>query len=175
MTPPNDEPAPPSGGTLAELPPQEVVVHQPELEARGAPEEGLFKQLILFQFRFVRYELRVLRSRDVRISWKLRSFLALLYVISPVDLLPELVLGPLGLFDDLGLTLAVFDSLINQMPAELFDRFWIGGRRVIDKLGAFLDGSFQLVPGVVRRGIRAALGSPGKGPPPALPGDDPTS
>jgi uncharacterized membrane protein YkvA (DUF1232 family) len=175
MTHPKDEPAPPSGGPLAEVPSREAVVHQPEIEARRASEEELFKQLLLFPFRLMRYELRVLRSRDVRFSWKLRSFLALLYVVSPIDIVPELLLGPLGLFDDLGLTLAVFDSLINQMPAELFDRFWIGGRRVIRKLGAFLDGSFQFVPGAMQRGIRNAIGSPGKGPSSALPGDDPAS
>ena len=42
-------------------------------------------------------------KKFIKENWLL--ILSLLYVLSPIDLLPEFILGPLGIVDDLGLIL----------------------------------------------------------------------
>ena len=44
--------------------------------------------------------------------------IALIYIISPIDLAPEVVLGPLGLLDDLGVLLWIVKSLYGFVQNE---------------------------------------------------------
>lgn len=49
--------------------------------------------------------LRAVRTREHRVAattWA-AGIAAVVYTVAPIDLIPELVLGPLGLTDDLGL------------------------------------------------------------------------
>lgn len=45
---------------------------------------------------------------------KLKIFILILYVLSPVDVLPEAYLGPLGLIDDGGALLALLGTLFSE-------------------------------------------------------------
>lgn len=50
------------------------------------------------------------------------SLLALLYVISPVDLIPEVLLGPFGLADDVSLAVLAVASLFNAAEQWVSDQ-----------------------------------------------------
>ena len=52
--------------------------------------------------------LRFLNDRGGSLKDKAFFVAGLIYVISPVDILPELVMGPLGLTDDLWVVLALW-------------------------------------------------------------------
>lgn len=74
--------------------------------------------------------LRMLYERAI-LTWKLMwddrvSFLpklipvaALAYVISPLDLLPELALGPLGTLDDVGIIMLALTLFIQVAPPDI--------------------------------------------------------
>lgn len=65
---------------------------------------------------------------------KARLAAALAYKISPVDLLPGLVLGPVGLVDDLAVLVWALDGIVNEVPAEVLERHWAGSPEALAAL-----------------------------------------
>jgi uncharacterized membrane protein YkvA (DUF1232 family) len=72
---------------------------------------------------------------------------AVAYLLSPVDLLPELALGPIGMIDDIGLLLLALNAFIAICPpdvvADVRQRIASGGRSaqddVVDGTAAVTD------------------------------------
>lgn len=64
---------------------------------------------------------------DERVSGraKLIPLLALLYMISPIDLIPEIAFGPLGVVDDMGVLLIALQLFINSAPKDVL-RYYRG-------------------------------------------------
>jgi len=73
---------------------------------------GLFGRIVSA----VQLLIPMVKDRQYRFPLKLKIFgiLSLLYLLSPVDILPELFLGPLGLIDDIGLLLLFLKSLMAE-------------------------------------------------------------
>src|SRR5690606_2144028 len=85
---------------------------------------------------------------DRRVGWlpKLIQVLGLAYIVSPVDLLPELlvgVLGPLIALDDIGVIMLVLNPFIQAAPPDLVREHLraLRGLRVgpYDAAGDYLD------------------------------------
>lgn len=70
-------------------------------------------------YRRVRLTWRLLWDRRVSMWPKLIPIVALAYVISPLDLLPELALGPIGAIDDVMLLMLAVDQFMRFVPGEL--------------------------------------------------------
>ncbi|SRR5690554_1760875 len=62
---------------------------------------------------------------DERVSGraKLIPLLALLYMISPIDLIPEIAFGPLGVVDDMGVLLIALQLFINSAPKDVLSGY----------------------------------------------------
>jgi len=72
----------------------------------------------------------------------------LLYIISPIDLFPEALLGPFGLFEDLLLALAVLYRLMsNPHNTEAIREHWKGDRGTI----VTIQRSFQQLKALMTR------------------------
>ena len=63
---------------------------------------------------------------DVPKNEKAKLVLAIAYFISPIDLLPEAMLGPLGFLDDLALSAYVLNGVINNIDQEIVKKYWKG-------------------------------------------------
>jgi len=68
---------------------------------------------------------RLMLDRRVSARAKLIPLFALLYMISPIDLLPEIALGPLGAIDDMGVLLVALQLFINSAPKDVL-RYYRG-------------------------------------------------
>jgi uncharacterized membrane protein YkvA (DUF1232 family) len=53
-----------------------------------------------------------------KLNEKLVIIVGLLYILSPIDILPEVILGPLGIVDDGGALLAVIYALTNVLKRQ---------------------------------------------------------
>lgn len=88
-------------------------------------------------------------DRDVPAAEKAKLAGAIAYFVSPIDLLPELFLGPVGFLDEVVLAAYVLNSLINRSSPEVVKKHWAGDEDILE---------------LTQRIIRAADGMLGSGP-----------
>ena len=96
-----------------------VVANEP-----GAPT-GLRDALLLLPDFSVMLA-RLLRDERVPRKAKWIALLGLGYVLSPIDLLPSLLLGPIGLVDDLLVVCAALSRLVNHVHPDVVRAAWPG-------------------------------------------------
>src|SRR5690606_27910695 len=84
---------------------RQIDTKDPELVAR------LWNNIVL--------SLRLMLDHRVSGRAKLIPLLALLYMISPIDFLPEIAFGPLGAVDDMGVLLLALQLFINSAPKDV--------------------------------------------------------
>jgi len=69
---------------------------------------------------------RLLRDERVPVGSKAIAFAAVAYLMSPLDLLPEVVLGPIGLLDDLLVVGGALSRMINHVHPDVVRSHWSG-------------------------------------------------
>ena len=69
---------------------------------------------------------RLLRDERVPKRAKLLALIGVGYVLSPVDLLPALILGPVGWVDDLVIVAATLSRMLNHVHPDVVRYHWSG-------------------------------------------------
>jgi uncharacterized membrane protein YkvA (DUF1232 family) len=69
---------------------------------------------------------RLLRDERVPRRYKWIAALGIGYLLSPIDLLPSLLLGPIGLVDDLLIVCAALSRLVNHVHPDVVRDAWPG-------------------------------------------------
>jgi uncharacterized membrane protein YkvA (DUF1232 family) len=88
---------------------------------------------------------RLLRDARVPRGPKLVALLGLGYVLSPIDLLPEVLLGPIGLVDDLLVVTACLSRLLNDVHPDVVRSHWSGRGDALDAIQRVAGWSRSLV------------------------------
>ena len=98
--------------------------------------------------RTLRLVWRLLQDSRISLFPKLIPFAALIYVVSPIDLIPDFVLG-LGQLDDVGIALLGIALFIEMCPRAIVDKY----RAALDaemgpppKEEDVIDGTYRVVP-----------------------------
>ncbi len=76
---------------------------------------------------------------------KAKLILAIAYFISPIDLLPEAFLGPLGYLDDLAISAYVLNGLLNNSSPELIQKHWAGEGDVLVQIKRVLAKADEMI------------------------------
>jgi uncharacterized membrane protein YkvA (DUF1232 family) len=100
------------------------------LRARVAPRRpgassGLMDLLLLLPDVAV-FLLRLVRDDRVPVGSKAIALAGVGYLLSPIDLIPDILLGPIGLADDLFVAAAALASLVNRVHPDLVRHHWPG-------------------------------------------------
>jgi uncharacterized membrane protein YkvA (DUF1232 family) len=66
---------------------------------------------------------RLMLDRRVGIGAKMIPLAVLAYIFSPIDFLPEIVLGPFGVVDDVGALLLGLQLFIRSAPPAVVDEY----------------------------------------------------
>ena len=76
---------------------------------------------------------------DNRIDASSKKMIAigLLYFISPVDLLPAFIFGPVGLVDNVIVAAFVVNTLLNKYPEEVIKDNWAGDQDILEVIRNF--------------------------------------
>jgi uncharacterized membrane protein YkvA (DUF1232 family) len=69
---------------------------------------------------------------EVPVKEKAKLAIAIAYFISPIDLIPEIITGPIGYVDDIALAAWVLNSIINNTDPELVRKHWAGEGDILD-------------------------------------------
>ena len=99
---------------------------------------------------------RLLRDGRVPSGGKLVALLGLGYALSPIDLLPSLLVGPIGLVDDLLVVTAALSRLINQLHPDVLRAAWPGqgdALEVIQRATAWAEAFFRARLRALTRGL----------------------
>jgi uncharacterized membrane protein YkvA (DUF1232 family) len=114
---------------LIELNPTERRLYD-RLRARlVAPEPGTgsgLRDLLLLLPDLTVLLMRLLRDDRVPAGAKLIAALGVAYVLSPIDLVPTFVFGPLGLVDDLFFVGSALSGMLNRVHPDVVRGHWSG-------------------------------------------------
>lgn len=82
------------------------------------------------------FHLLVKLTMDERVPSKEKAkFIGVIaYFISPIDLLPEFLLGPIGYLDDIALTAYVLNNYINATDAKIVRELWAGDQDLLSSI-----------------------------------------
>lgn len=69
---------------------------------------------------------RLLRDTKVPLFEKAIAVAGIAYVLSPIDLMPALLLGPVGMLDDLFIVAACLSRLVNHVHPDVVRGHWSG-------------------------------------------------
>jgi uncharacterized membrane protein YkvA (DUF1232 family) len=82
---------------------------------------------ILFHFRkFLKLYIRLLRDKRLPFYLKLLFFISILYILSPVDIIPEAVFSVFGIVDDAGMFLLILKLFLRLCPREVLQEHVAG-------------------------------------------------
>lgn len=93
---------------------------------------------------------RLLRDRRVPIRRKVFIAAVLGYVISPVDLIPDFVIG-IGKLDDIVLVSLAIDHLMSGAGEEIVTEYWDGTEDGLDLVRSVFAWGAAIIPDGVRR------------------------
>ncbi|MCK5739597.1 DUF1232 domain-containing protein, partial [bacterium] len=82
---------------------------------------------------------KLLIDKRVESSDKAKLLVAVTYFISPLDLVPELFLGPLGYVDDIALAAYVLNDLLNNNYQDIIQEHWAGSEDVLGVIKSIID------------------------------------
>ena len=105
-----------------ELNPREVRLYDRLRASVVEPRPGLkssLRDLLLLLPDMTVLLFRLARDSRVPIGSKVLAGLAVAYVVSPIDLMPELLLGPIGLLDDLLIVGLALSRLLESVHPDI--------------------------------------------------------
>jgi uncharacterized membrane protein YkvA (DUF1232 family) len=103
------------------------------------------------------FMLMVRLSRDDRVSRKNRDKIsgAVVYFVNPLDFVPELVLGPPGLVDDVALAAYVLYELLENTDPSVVREHWEGSGDILELIREILTVADTMLGGAVWRRLLA--------------------
>ena len=93
---------------------------------------------------------RLMRDPRVPARTKATLLVAAGYVVSPVDFIPDWILG-LGRFDDLIVAAFALDQILNRVPEQVVLEHWDGDEDVLRLVREILDIATGFMPASIRR------------------------
>ena len=84
-------------------------------------------------------------DKEVPVNEKAKLATAIVYFISPVDLIPEALTGPLGYIDDVAIAAFVLNRLVNKTNPEIVRRHWAGDKDILDLIQQILEVADEMV------------------------------
>jgi uncharacterized membrane protein YkvA (DUF1232 family) len=82
---------------------------------------------------------------DVPVKEKAKLAGAIAYFVSPIDLVPEAIVGPIGYVDDIALSALVLNSIIKKTKPDVVKKHWAGDEDVLVVIKKILEVADQMV------------------------------
>ena len=97
-------------------------------------------------------------DRRVPIGGKAIAAIGLAYVLSPIDLMPEILLGPFGALDDLVIAAACLSRILNYVPVDLVRSHWSGQEDILAIVQRVTGWSESLITERIPAALRRLIG-----------------
>jgi uncharacterized membrane protein YkvA (DUF1232 family) len=100
---------------------------------------------------------RLAVDKEVPAGQKAKVAGVIVYFVSPLDLLPEGIVGPVGYVEDVALAAWVLNDLINETNPGIVMRHWAGDEDVLDLIQQILQVADEMVGSGLWARVRAAF------------------
>lgn len=97
---------------------------------------------------------------DVPAADKAKLAGVIAYFISPIDLMPEALMGPIGFLDDIALAAYVLNGMLNHTDPEVLRRHWAGDTDVLEVVKRILAAADRMVSAKVLGKLKRLIGRP---------------
>ena len=88
---------------------------------------------------------KLMMDPEVPASKKMKLAGVIAYFISPIDLLPEALLGPAGYLDDIALSAYILNNIINEVNPQVVSRNWAGETEILHLVKTILLNSDKML------------------------------
>ena len=100
----------------------------------------------------------VARDPEVPAISKLKIGAAIVYFISPIDLIPEAFFGPIGYLDDITVAAFTLNQLVNDINPEIVRRHWAGSQDILMLLKTIIVNANNILGKGIFRKIKKLFG-----------------
>jgi uncharacterized membrane protein YkvA (DUF1232 family) len=76
---------------------------------------------------------------------KIKLVAGIAYFISPIDLLPEMFLGPIGYLDDIAVAAIILNDLVNEVDPQIVRKYWAGEQDVLILIKTILTNADKMI------------------------------
>lgn len=84
-------------------------------------------------------------DKDVPVKEKAKLAGVIAYFVSPIDLVPEAIVGPIGYIDDISLAAYVLNQIVNNTDPEVIKRHWAGEGDVLELIQRILERADEMI------------------------------
>jgi len=102
-------------------------------------------RIILLAPDFFHLLCKLAMDKDVPSVEKAKLAAAIAYYVSPIDIIPEAVFGPIGFIDDVALAAYVLNSIISKTDPEIVRRHWAGEEDVLEVIQSVLKSADEML------------------------------
>ncbi len=95
---------------------------------------------------------------DVPASKKVKIAGIIAYFISPLDFLPEMLLGPIGYLDDIALTAYILNDIINEVDPKIIQRNWAGDRDILNLVKTIVANANNMIGSGIWKKLKRTFG-----------------
>jgi uncharacterized membrane protein YkvA (DUF1232 family) len=121
---------------------------------RSARRRSGFRDMLLLLPDLTVLLSRLMRDERVPLTGKIVAMFGVGYVLSPIDLLPSLLLGPIGLVDDLIVVTAALSRVLNHVHPDVVRAHWSGQGDALEAIQGVTQWSESLFTGWLRGALR---------------------
>lgn len=98
------------------------------------------------------YKLSV--DKDIPSNKKVKLFAGIAYFISPIDLFPEALFGPIGYLDDISVAAYVLNDIVNEIDPQIVRKHWAGEQDILDLVKTILANADKMIGSKLWKKIR---------------------
>ena len=121
-------------------------------------EPSTLRDLILLVPDLAVLLVRLVRDARVPRGAKVIALLGVAYLLSPIDLIPDLILGPIGLVDDLLVLAACLSRMVNYVHPDIVRSHWSGQGDALETVQRLSDWSEDLLTARLPRAFLRLVG-----------------
>ncbi len=99
----------------------------------------------------------LLLDPEIPVKHKAKLGMVIAYIISPLDLLPEGIMGPVGYTEDLALAAYVINQLLNHVDNAVVLKHWKGSGNLLEVLRRIIEVTDEMVGGGLWKKVKAMI------------------
>jgi uncharacterized membrane protein YkvA (DUF1232 family) len=115
-----------------------------------AARQTSLKEYALLAPRLIKLLVRLMRDPRVQPRSKALLLVTVGYLVSPIDVIPDMVPG-VGQLDDIIIVAFALDHLLNRIPEELVQEHWDGDEDILEVVRHVVEIGAGLVPSWIKR------------------------